>query len=103
MCVLGGFDPQDPRQYYSDPQKAHPYARTTSFEPLTIKIAPAVWAVRFPNGNKNGKKKNGNFLLYVAYLCRPPLYAINTILVWFHHIPDLINHANFGVDRVIGV
>jgi hypothetical protein len=22
LCVLGGFDPQDPRQYYSDPQKA---------------------------------------------------------------------------------
>jgi hypothetical protein len=33
----------------------------------------------------------------------PPLYAINTILVWFHHIADVINHANFGVDRVIGV
>ena len=54
------------------------------------------------NGNKNGKK-TVNFLLYVAYLCRPPLHAINTILVRFHDIPDVINHANFGVDRVIGV
>jgi hypothetical protein len=27
MCVLGGFDPQDPRQFYSDPQKAPPYAK----------------------------------------------------------------------------
>jgi hypothetical protein len=43
---------------------------------------------------------------YMLHICvdpPPPLYAINTILVWFHHIPDVINHANFGVDRVIGV
>jgi hypothetical protein len=71
-------------------------------EPLTIKIAPAVWAVRFLMEMKT--EKTGNFLLYVAYICVDlHLYAINTILVWFHHIPDVINHANFGFDWVIGV
>jgi hypothetical protein len=81
--------------------KGRSFRQTTSFEPLTIKIAPAVWAVRSLMEIKT--EKTGNFLLYVAYLCRPPLYAINIILVWFHHIRDVINHANFGVDRVIGV
>jgi hypothetical protein len=27
IVCFGGFDPQDPRQYYSDPQKARPYAK----------------------------------------------------------------------------
>jgi hypothetical protein len=42
-------------------------------------------------------------MLHICVDPPPPLYAINTILVWFYHIPDVINHANFGVDRVIGV
>jgi hypothetical protein len=46
IVCFGGFDPQDPRQYYSDPPKGTYLRQTTSFEPLTIKIAPAVWAVR---------------------------------------------------------
>jgi hypothetical protein len=89
--------------YHSDPQKDTSLGQTTAFEPLIIKIAPAVWAVRSLMEVQIGKKKTGNFLLYVAYLCRPPLHAINTILVWFHHIPDVINHANVGVGRVIGI
>jgi hypothetical protein len=48
-------------------------------------------------------EKKPETFCYMLHICvEPPLYAINTILVWFHHIPDLINHANFGVDRVIG-
>jgi hypothetical protein len=69
LCVLGGFDPQDPRQYHSDPPKGTSLRQTTSFEPLTIKIAPAVWAVRWSMEIKT-KKKTGNILLYVAHLCR---------------------------------
>jgi hypothetical protein len=37
------------------------FRQTTSFEPLTIKIAPAVWAVRSLMEIKT--EKNGNFLL----------------------------------------
>jgi hypothetical protein len=52
---------------------------------------------------KTEKKKPETFC-YMLHICGdPPLHAINTILVGFHHIPDVINHANFGVDRVIGV
>jgi hypothetical protein len=99
---FGGFDPQDPRQYYSDPPKGTSLRQTTFFEPLTIKIASAVWAVRFPMEIKTEKKPET--FCYMLHICvDPPLHAINTILVWFHHIPDVINHANFGVDRVIGV
>jgi hypothetical protein len=102
IVCFGGFDPQDPRQYYSDPQKAHPSAkpRLLSHQP-SKSLQPFGLCVGLMEIKT--EKKTGNILLYVAYLCRPPLYAINTILVWFHHIPDAINHANFGVDRVIGV
>jgi hypothetical protein len=53
---------------------------------------------------KTEKKKKPETFCYMLHICGdPPLHAINTILVGFHHIPDVINHANFGVDRVIGV
>jgi hypothetical protein len=49
-------------------------------------------------------EKKPETFCYMLHICvDPPLHAINTILVGFHHIPDVINRANFGVDRVIDV
>jgi hypothetical protein len=49
-------------------------------------------------------EKKPETFCYKLHICvEPPLYAINTILVRFQHISDVINRANFGVDRVIGV
>jgi hypothetical protein len=40
------------------------------------------------NGNKNGKKPET--FCYMLHICvDPPLYAINTILVWFIISPTL--------------
>jgi hypothetical protein len=101
LCVFGGFDPKTLDNIILTP-KGTSLRQTTSFEPLTIKIAPAVWAVRGRMEIKTEKKPET--FCYMLHICvDPPLHAINTILVGFHHIPDVINHANFGVDRVIGV
>jgi hypothetical protein len=51
-----------------------------------------------PDGNKNGKK-TGNFLLYVAYLCRPPPLACDQ-----HHFGMVSSYkksSHFGLDEKI--
>lgn len=75
--------------------------QNTHFELLTMKIGPAVWSVRVPQKMETGKAQNYRVYRYISRMrTDAPVIGSGMVLNPFGDPPDVINWANFGVNRI---